>query len=123
MHLDSLDRAIARYQSVVADADTIENAIGLAVCFNEKAELLGSMKDGRESASFFRRAEELLEAKLVHDDEDSPRGQYELARTMFLMSIQRQERSGGNPRGARVCRTGSDSTATRKQTYSRRLDF
>ena len=100
--LDSIDRAIYRFESLVSDSNTIPRVIGLAVCFNEKAELLGSMNEGRESASYFRRAQQLLEEQRDQVRLDSsPRAQYELARTMYLMSIQWQERPGSMRRGPR----------------------
>ena len=59
--MESLDKAIARYESLVAKSDSIENIIGLAVCFNEKADLLGSINNSRESQDLFKSAHQLLE--------------------------------------------------------------
>lgn len=98
---ESLDKAIARYESLVSTSDGIENVIGLAVCLNERADLLGSMGSESESREYFLRAQQLLEKEQAAGRlKDSPRAQFELARTMFLMSIQRQQREGviGRPR-------------------------
>ncbi len=84
----SFDDAISRYESLVADSNEIAHVIGLAVCLNEKGDLV-RQSDSEESSQLFAQAQELLRRD---DLAGSPRAQYELARTLFLMSTKRSGR-------------------------------
>lgn len=105
--LEAFDRSIAGYDALTGKSNATEYVIGLAVGYNEKAELLGTLgNDRRESYKFFQKARETLEGLLdqqreTNPAEVSPRAQYELARTLFLMSIQRQQNGDGERRGRR----------------------
>ena len=82
---ESFDDAISRYQSLVAESNEVAHVIGLAVCLNEKGDLV-RQSDEKESRRLFEQAKDLLQKDEL---ENSSRAQYELARTLFLMSIRK----------------------------------
>ena len=93
--MEAFDKAILRYQSLASEADQVERLIGVAVCYNEKAELLD---DKSKADELFQHVQQMLTKEIESGRlQNSPRAQYELARTLFLMSIQRTGVGEGTP--------------------------
>lgn len=89
---ESLDDAILRYEELMLESDSIAHVIGRAVGLNEKGELLGNTNNIKGAREAFYASLKMLEKR--EDIDESPRAQYEMARTLFLISVQRQQQVG-----------------------------
>lgn len=117
-----LDNATAQYAALAASksSDSINTAIvGLAISYNELGDLVSRTKESEAHENYVK-AQHLLEREkdLL---KESPRAQYELARTFFLMSVQRAHhpergRRPGRPPGPK---RGIDRERIRERNPSR----